>query len=201
MKELLVATGNPGKLAEYQDLLAGLPVQWRSLRDVGLADMEVEETGSSFMENAYLKAAAYGAAAGLPTLADDSGLVVDALNGAPGIYSARYGAPTVNSDQGRYEKLLAALEGVPDAERSARFVCAVAIYVPGQPIQGVEGHFEGAIAHSPRGSYGFGYDPVFLLADGRSLAELPPQEKHAVSHRGIALRQAEPLLRHLLALE
>ncbi len=198
MQQLLVGTGNPGKLKEYQDMLGALAVEWRSLHDVGLGDMEVDETGSSFAENARLKASAYHQASGLLTLADDSGLVVDALGGAPGIYTARYGAPEAKTDADRYHKLLDALQHVPDDERSARFVCVVAIAAPGMPAQTVQGTLEGRIGHAPRGDNGFGYDPVFRLSDGRTLAELPSAEKHRISHRGHALEAALPLLQRLL---
>ncbi|MFP4321425.1 MAG: RdgB/HAM1 family non-canonical purine NTP pyrophosphatase [Anaerolineales bacterium] len=195
--QLLVATGNPGKLQEYRELLADLPVEWLSLQDAGLADMDVEETGRSFEENARLKASAYHAASGLLTLADDSGLVVDALGGAPGIYSARYGAPEAKTDEDRYTKLLSALENVPDNQRRAHFVCIIAIAAPGFPLQTVEGRVAGHIARAPRGSHGFGYDPVFVTEDGRTAAELPPEEKHRISHRGEALRAALPVLKRI----
>lgn len=199
MTDLLVATQNRGKLDEYRDMLDALgDINWLSLWDVGLAEMEVEESGSTFEENARLKAATYVEAAGIFTLADDSGLVVDALEGAPGVYSARYGAPAVTTDQERYALLLHNLQNVPHAKRTARFVCVIAIAPPGQPIQLASGSVEGHIATAPHGSNGFGYDPVFLLPDGRTMAQLPPDEKHVISHRGNALRDALPILRKLL---
>lgn len=196
--KLLVATTNKGKLAEYRELLADINVEWVDLQDVGLDRMEVAETEDTFAANAILKAHAYCEASGLLTLADDSGLVVDALEGAPGVYSARYGAPEVTTDRGRYEKLLAALQDVPLEKRTARFKCVVALAVPDQEIVTVEGKIEGRIAFSPRGSNGFGYDPVFLLSDGRTLAELPSAEKNRISHRGNALEKAQPLLIELI---
>lgn len=198
MTQLLVATGNPGKLKEYQELLSDLDVEWVSLKDVGLGDMDVDETGDSFEANAILKAQTYCQASGIITLADDSGLVVDALDGRPGIYSARYGAPQVTTDEGRYLKLLGDMESVPDAARTARFVCVVAIAVPNRTVQTVRGEFEGKIGYAPRGNNGFGYDPVFVVDDGRALAELLPEEKHRISHRGLALKKAHPILRALL---
>lgn len=196
--KLLVATTNRGKLAEYRELLADIDVEWVDLQDVGLGTMEVAETEDTFAANAILKARAYCEASGLLTLADDSGLVVDALDGAPGVYSARYGAPEVTTDRGRYEKLLAALQDVPLEKRTARFKCVVALAAPDQEIVTVEGKIEGKIAFSPRGSNGFGYDPVFLLSDGRTLAELPSAEKNRISHRGNALEKAQPLLIELI---
>lgn len=190
---LLVATGNPGKVSEYRDLLGDLPFQLVSLRDVGIG-FEVPETGETFEENARLKAEAYCAASGLATLADDSGIMVDALGGAPGVHSARYGGPGL-SDEDRVHVLLRELNRVPDERRTARFVCVIALAAPGRPTQLVRGEVEGRIARGPRGINGFGYDPVFLLPDrGLTTAELPSAEKHAVSHRGEAVRKARALL-------
>lgn len=190
---LLVATGNPGKIVEYADLLRGLPFRLIGLKEARIG-FEVPETGGTFEENARLKAEGYGAASGLPTLADDSGIVVDALGGAPGVYSARYGGPGL-SDEGRVQLLLRELSGVPDEKRTARFVCVIAVALPGKSTQLVRGEVKGLIAHAPRGSNGFGYDPVFLLPDrGLTTAELPSAEKHAVSHRGEAARKARALL-------
>jgi XTP/dITP diphosphohydrolase len=191
---LLVATTNTGKLREYQDLLAGLPVSWLTLEDAGLGGMDVDETGTTFAQNALIKALAYARRANLPTLADDSGLEVDALNGRPGVFTARY-APTAAE---RNAKLLLALEGVPEAQRGARFVCVVALAMPDGLTVTAEGTLEGRIGHAPRGDYGFGYDPVFVLPDGRALAELVPAEKHSISHRGRALARLHPVLRFVL---
>jgi XTP/dITP diphosphohydrolase len=199
---LLVATRNYKKLDEFRHMLAGLPVEWVSLPDVGLGEMDVEETGDSFEENARLKAYAYQQASGLISLADDSGLVVGALKGAPGIYSARYGGPDYKTDQDRYQLLLRQLQHVPDSERSAYFVSVIAIALPGQTmdeITVIRGTLTGSIAHAPRGHYGFGYDPVFLLPDGRTLAEAPPAEKNEISHRANALRAALPVIQKILA--
>lgn len=195
--ELLIATTNTGKLREYQRLLAGLPVILRAPTDLPQALPEVAETGATFEANALLKAHAYSAQTGLLTLADDSGLMVDALDGAPGVHSARY-APTA---QARNAKLLAALEHVPLEQRTARFICVVAAVLPrsdGALTAMAEGRLEGRIALTERGEGGFGYDPIFLLSNGRTVAELLPEEKNAISHRGKALTKLKPLLLTLL---
>jgi XTP/dITP diphosphohydrolase len=192
-KSLLIATTNRGKLKEYQDMMADLPVRWLTLADVGLATMDVEETGQTFFDNALLKAREYSARAGLPTLADDSGIAVDALNGGPGVYSARY-APTAPE---RNTKLLAALEGVPDEARTARFVCVTTLVTPDGVIISAEGTVEGRVGYEPRGTNGFGYDPVFVLPNNRTMAELSAEEKNSLSHRGRALAKLAPLLRCL----
>lgn len=189
-KTLLVATTNPGKLKEYQEMFADLGVAWKTLADVGLDGHEVAETGETFRDNALLKAVGYAHRSGLPTLADDSGLAVDALKGAPGVYSARY-APTA---QERNAKLLAALQNVPVAERRARFVCVIACVFPHGLTILSEGSLEGRIGLALRGSNGFGYDSVVVLEDGRTVAELPPAEKNQISHRGQALIKLRPLL-------
>jgi len=195
--KLLIATGNPGKVVEYRDILAGLPWELTDLRQEGII-FEVAETGDTYEANARLKAEAYAAATRLPTLADDSGIEVDALGGRPGVQSARYGGPGL-SDEDRVQLLLTELRGVPGERRTARFVCVIAIVVPGGPTQLVRGEVKGRITHAPRGSNGFGYDPVFLLPDrGLTTAELPPAEKHAISHRGVAGRAARQVLEALL---
>ncbi len=193
-RKLLVASTNPGKLVELRELMADLPVTWLSLADVGLNNMDVEETGDSFAANAILKAQAYSAASGLPTLADDSGLVVDALNGAPGVYSARYG-PTAPE---RNAKLLKALDGIAFEQRTARFVSVIAVALPGGVLITAEGSVEGQVGMPgsvPRGENGFGYDPVFVMDGGKTMAELPSAEKNKISHRGRALAKLHPILR------
>lgn len=196
---ILIATQNPHKVQEYHDLLVELKhIEWLSLADIGLGDMDVEETGTTFEENARLKAEAYYEASQMLTLADDSGLVVDYLNGEPGVYSARYGG--LKNAEARYELLLDKLHGVPSDQRTARFVCTVAIAAPQQPIQVVRGTVEGWILTKPRGSNGFGYDPVFLLPNGKSMAELSTNEKNLLGHRGRALRAALPILHELLGI-
>ena len=192
-KKLLVATGNPGKLAEYVDLLAGVPYQLTSLTAERIT-FEVEENGTSYEENARLKAAAYAQASGLLTLADDSGLEVDALNGEPGPLSARYGGSGL-SDAGRVQLLLAKLVAVPDAQRTARFVCVIAIAEPAGASHLVRGECHGIIIREPRGTSGFGYDPVFLLPEpGLTLAELSQEQKNTLSHRARAAQQARSVL-------
>ncbi|CAN5682090.1 RdgB/HAM1 family non-canonical purine NTP pyrophosphatase [soil metagenome] len=199
MTRLVVASGNAGKLRELQALLADSGIECIPQAALGVTD--IEETGLSFVENALLKARHATRVTGLPALADDSGLCVDALDGAPGLYSARYagalgdatGGPPPSGramDAANVGKLLAALDGVPDARRDARFCCVLALlrhpHDP-QPLL-AEGRWEGRILHAPRGDHGFGYDPVFLdPASGLSAAELAPADKHLVSHRGQAL--------------
>lgn len=199
MQKLLIATSNAGKREEYETLLSDLPLQWLSLADVGLAGMDVEETGETFVDNALLKARAYAKASGLGALADDSGVMVDALGGAPGLYSARY-APTVAE---RNAKLLDALKDVPFEARTARFTCAIAVVTRALTSGGViliaEANLDGHIGFEPRGTQGHGYDPVFVLSGGRTLAELYPAEKNLISHRAKALATLHPLLRCLYA--
>ncbi|MEZ4770956.1 MAG: RdgB/HAM1 family non-canonical purine NTP pyrophosphatase [Caldilineales bacterium] len=199
--KLLIATHNPGKVREYRDLLADLPVAVTWLDDEGVT-FEVDETGATFAKNAILKARAYAAATGLLTWADDSGLEVDALDGAPGVYSARYGAPEVQGDEARFRYLLANLAGVPEQERTARFRCVVALSTPDGDVQTVDGTCEGRIGFDPRGDNGFGYDPVFLVAEYDHqvmLAELEPAVKNRISHRGQAARKAKVKLAQMLA--
>lgn len=201
MTKLLIATNNLGKVREYEVLLQGLPdVQITFPSQEGLA-LEVPETGETFAENACLKALAYAGASGLPTLADDSGLEVDALDGAPGVRSARYSGPGA-SDADRYHKLLAELAGVPPAQRSARFRCVVALALLGDEVYTAEGTCEGEIGLTPRGKFGFGYDPVFVVEGqgGRTMAELAPEIKNHISHRARAVQAMLPDLRRLLSL-
>lgn len=194
---LLIASNNQGKAAEYRALLADTGWELVTPRDVGL-HLEVEEAGADYAENARIKATAFAKASGLVALADDSGIEVDALGGAPGPLSARFGGEDA-SDEQRVALLLERLAGVPPEKRSARFRCLIAVARPEGEVALVEGRCEGRIAEAPRGEGGFGYDPVFLLPErGLTMAELPPQEKNAVSHRGRAARQARALLEGLL---
>jgi XTP/dITP diphosphohydrolase len=191
MPELLIATRNPGKLREFAAIFAGLGLTLRTLDELGIED-EIEETGESFAANATLKAEGYMALSGLPTLADDSGLEVAALGGAPGVYSARYGGVTGEA-QLRY--LLEQLKEVPWHARLARFVCVIALARPGHAPELVEGTLPGVIELEPRGSGGFGYDPLFYLLDENvTLAELPAARKNAISHRAMAARAAREIL-------
>lgn len=188
MRKIVLASRNKGKIQEIRELLAGLPLEVTGL-DAYPDAPEVAETGTTFLENALLKAKAIGEFTGQLSLADDSGLEVDCLHGEPGVYSARYGEPGWN-DRRRYEYLLQNLAGIPGNERSARFRSVVAVYDPdsGKVITG-EGKVEGMILTEPRGTNGFGYDPVFFIPDkGRAMAELSDMEKNAISHRGEAIR-------------
>jgi XTP/dITP diphosphohydrolase len=194
--KVLVATRNAGKLAELRRMLADGPVEV-----VGLADVpefpDAPETGATFAENALAKARDAATATGLPSVADDSGLAVDALNGMPGVLSARW-AGRHGDDVANLELLLGQLSDVPDERMGAAFVCAAALVVPGGLETVVHGEWTGRIVREPRGAGGFGYDPIFV-PDGeeRTSAELSPQEKDAASHRGRALRALIPHLRDL----
>ena len=181
--KFVLASHNPGKLAEMQSILSGYGVEVVSPAEVGVS-LEVEETGGTFGENAMLKAKAYCEASGLPAIADDSGLCVDALNGGPGVYSARYGGE--DHDRGRCMLLLSNLRG--QTTRAAHFSCAIACAFPDGRTLTAEGRCDGAIAFAPLGDGGFGYDPLFLLTEkGKTFGQLSPEEKSAVSHRGKAL--------------
>lgn len=193
-RELVLATGNAGKQRELEALLAGLRVTLRLQSEFGLSS--AEETGLTFVENAILKARHAARETGLPALADDSGLEVDALAGAPGVYSARYAGPGA-SDRDNIEKLLDALSDVPDAGRNAAFRCvAVVLRHADDPAPIIcAGHWPGRIAQAPAGSGGFGYDPVFRVAGyGVTAAELDAATKNAVSHRAQALAALRPAL-------
>ncbi|MBQ3374622.1 MAG: RdgB/HAM1 family non-canonical purine NTP pyrophosphatase [Oscillospiraceae bacterium] len=184
--KLILASNNANKLKEFRSLVADLDIELLSQREAG-CDFEVEETGTTFEENAYLKASAVTAATGIAAVADDSGLCVDALNGEPGIYSARYGLGHAASDQERYQYLLQKMEGMEN--RSARFVCCICCTFPDGSVIRSRGECEGEIMLAPKGHNGFGYDPVFHpLCLDRGMAELTPEEKNAISHRGKALR-------------
>lgn len=197
LRKLLVATHNRGKVREYRQLLRHLPIHVTYLDEEGI-DLDVEETGDSFAENAVLKATTYAKTSGLWTWADDSGLEVDALGGAPGVRSSRYAGPDA-SDEDRYRKLLSELAEVPWEERTARFRCVVAIATPDGDIRQASGSCEGIIGTEPRGNHGFGYDPVFIVAEtGCTMAELEPAVKNRISHRAVAADAAEVLLRDML---
>lgn len=199
--KLLIATNNQGKIQEYENLMAELPVTVTFPGQEGLV-LEVEESGETFEENAKIKALAFARAGGMLSLADDSGLEVDALSGAPGVRSARYGGPGA-SDEERYRKLLAALIDVPKGQRSARFRCVVALAQPNGTVSTADGTCEGEIGFAPRGEHGFGYDPVFVVEgfEGRTMAELPPELKNEISHRARAARAARPALLRLLEVD
>lgn len=194
--KLLVATHNPGKAGEFQALLATLEARLCFPPEMDL-QIDVPEDGDTFADNARQKAQAYARASNLLTLADDSGLEVDALGGAPGIYSARYAS---GQDTDRVAVLLAQLRGVPWERRTARFRCVVVIVTPTGELYDAEGVCEGLIAFEPVGRGGFGYDPVFYLPEYNcTMAELPQGEKNHISHRARAVEAALPTLRRLLA--
>jgi XTP/dITP diphosphohydrolase len=196
--ELLVATYNPGKVREFRLLLAPLKAKLRFPSEIGL-QVEVPEDGTTYADNARQKALAHARASGLLTLADDSGLEVDALGGAPGIHSARY---SPGHDTDRVAALLYQLREVPWGQRMARFRCVVVIARPTEEIHRTEGICEGWIALGPAGQGGFGYDPIFYLPDHNcTMAQLPEAQKNRISHRARAVEAAIPTLRRLLAAE
>ncbi len=187
MTDLLLATNNRGKAREYRQLLAGLPYRLLTLAECGLSD--IEENGATFEENARLKALEATTESGLLALADDSGLEVDALGGEPGVMSARY-AGEGGSDADRIEYLLSKLENIPWEKRTARFRCVIALAPPEGKVELFDGECRGFVTTIPKGSYGFGYDPVFYLPElGKTMAELPAEVKNQVSHRGQAARK------------
>ena len=192
--KLILASNNVSKLKEMRELLAGLDVEVVSQREAG-CDFEVEETGETFEENAYLKAAAVTRATGCAAVADDSGLMVHALGGAPGIYSARFTGSHEDTDEVRNLFLLEKLEG--ETDRRAKFVSCVCCTFPNGDRICTRGECRGSIAYAPKGENGFGYDPLFLTDDypGLTTAELSPEEKNAISHRGKAFRQFREELR------
>lgn len=184
--KLVLASKNPHKLIELQTILGQLGLEVVLESDVG-ADVDVEETGTTFAENALLKAQAVMEATGMAAIADDSGLEVDALHGAPGVYSARYGG--LQTDEDRTQLLLENLKEIPDPERTARFVSVVTCVLPDGRTVSARGTCEGVIARAPAGRNGFGYDPVFYVPSlGRTFAQASSEEKNAVSHRGNALK-------------
>ena len=196
--ELLIATGNPGKVREYDELFAGLPITCIGPADLGIL-LDLEESGSTYQENAALKAVAFARASGRVTLADDSGLEVDALDGRPGVRSARYGGPGMG-DADRWQLLLEELANVPREERAARFRCVIALATPAGEVTTVAGSCEGVIAFKAVGENGFGYDPVFFLPDQNcTMAQLPAEIKNRISHRGRAAEAARPVILQLLS--
>jgi len=200
-RRILVASTNPGKLRELREMLGG-EIEW-----VGLADFpnigEIEEDGATFAENARKKALGYAKATGVWTLADDSGLAIDALGGQPGVKSARFagakGKDRKAIDHKNFEKVLRMLEGVPKEKRTARFVCCLCLASPEKVLIETEGKLEGVIIDEPMGENGFGYDPIFWVPSRKkTVAQLGSDEKNAVSHRGKAIRKLKPLLDGLL---
>ncbi|GIL35643.1 RdgB/HAM1 family non-canonical purine NTP pyrophosphatase [Phycicoccus sp. DTK01] len=208
-RRVVLATRNEHKVHELRQILAGL-VDELDLEIVSAAEVDgpdVPETEVTFLGNARLKAVALAEATGLTSVADDSGLAVDVLGGSPGVFSARWsgthageGAARAEVDRANLSLLLEQVADVPDEHRSAAFVCAAVVAMPDGRVEGVEGRVEGAIVRAPRGTNGFGYDPVFVpTGDTRTLAEYTDVEKNAISHRGNAFRALEPVLRGLLA--
>ncbi len=194
MPKLLLATNNKGKAREYKSLLEGVPFELVMPAEVGVS-AEVAEVGKSFEENATLKATALAAQSQLLTLADDSGLEVEALGGEPGVLSARYAGEGA-SDENRVSYLLTKLEGVPQEKRTARFRCVIAIATPEGDVELCIGECDGFIAFEPRGEGGFGYDPIFYLPEmKKTMAELSPETKNKISHRGRAAEKARRLLK------
>lgn len=197
-RRLVIATTNPHKVEEFRGLLAGLPFDLVSLTEVGVA-ADVDETGTTFAANAIIKAVAYADMTGLPALADDSGLEIDALDGAPGLYSARWAGSEVTYAV-RNRMIVEKLAGLPAERRGARYRCAIAIAAPApRGLLGVvEGTLEGRIAEEPAGEGGFGYDPIFLVPeDGRTVGLMSAGEKSRISHRARAAQAARPLLERL----
>lgn len=187
MKAVL-ASKNQHKLAEISKIVAQFGMELVLQSELGL-DIDVDETGETFEENSMLKARAVMEASGMPAIADDSGLMVDALDGAPGIYSARYGGSHDRTDEERYRYLLSNLENVPDEKRSAKFVSVITLLYPDGHAIVARGECPGTILHAPRGENGFGYDPVFFVtSEGKSMAELSPERKNEISHRARALQ-------------
>jgi len=206
--EILVASTNPGKMKELIELLGELasPIPWKSLAD--FRDLpEVVEDGSTFARNAQKKALGYAKATGMLTIADDSGLCIDALGGQPGVQSARF-ANEVSKDTDRkavdrsnYEKVLHLMQGVPAPQRTARFICHLCLASPKEVLIQAEGIVEGTITETPRGEGGFGYDPIFLIPElNRTAAELTPDEKNQISHRARAIQKFKPMLLNYLNL-
>ncbi len=193
MKEAIIATHNPGKVKEFKEILEPRGYEVKSLAEIGFTE-EIEETGHTFEENAILKAEAVAKAVNKMVIADDSGLSVDNLGGRPGVYSARY-AGEQKDDQANINKVLSELKGIEKEQRTARFRCALAVSIPGEETKTVEGHVEGYIAEEPKGEYGFGYDPIFIVKDkDKTMAELTSDEKNKISHRADALKKLSKLL-------
>lgn len=191
--KILIATHNKHKLTEMERILAPMGYEVVTDTDIGIAFTDVEETGTTFIENARIKAESGCKESGLICIADDSGLCVDALDGAPGVYSARYSG-VHGDDEGNIVKLLKELEGVPDEKRTARFMCSICVSFPDGSEVTAEGRCEGKIGYEKRGENGFGYDPVFMVGD-KSFAELTSEQKDEISHRGNALQELKKVLK------
>jgi len=191
--KIVLATSNPGKLREIRRCFSGLPLEFLSLRDIG-ASGDVEENGKTFLENARQKSLAYSLLSEDPTLAEDSGLEVNHLDGAPGVLSARYSGPGA-TDEKNIRKLMRLMKGVPWPARRARFVCQLVLSKRGRVLKTCRGQVRGFIALEKKGDSGFGYDPIFFYRPfGRTFGELGPEKKNAVSHRGRALKKMRAFL-------
>ncbi|WP_174729732.1 XTP/dITP diphosphatase [Mesobacillus harenae] len=190
MKEVIIATTNLGKAREFEQLLHSKGYTVKTLQDYPQLE-DVEETGSTFEENAIIKAESVSKALGVLVIADDSGLEIDALGGRPGVYSARYAGPSKNDDA-NIDKVLDEMEGIDESERTARFRCVLAVAAPYEKPVTFSGKCEGRILSERRGTHGFGYDPIFyVIKEGRAMAELGAEEKNAISHRAMALKELE----------
>ena len=187
MTDFLIASNNSHKVDEFKRILKPLGINVLSAKEAGVDLGEVDENGTTFAENSKIKALSAYKISSMPCIADDSGLCVDALDGAPGIFSARYGGEDITQEE-RNAFLLSNIREVPDDKRGAKFVCHICCVLNSDDIIDVEGYCEGSIAHNPSGTDGFGYDPVFLYKDGRCLGEISGEDKDEISHRGIALR-------------
>ncbi|MGG1397788.1 XTP/dITP diphosphatase [Bacillus salipaludis] len=197
MREVIIATKNPGKAREFESIFAKRGIEVKTLLDFPEIP-DVEETGTTFEANAILKAEAISKALNKMVIGDDSGLIVDVLEGRPGIYSARYAGEHKN-DQDNIDKVLSELKDVPEEERTARFYCALAVAVPNQETMTVSGTCEGRILTERKGTHGFGYDPIFYVPNlGLAMAELPSEEKNKISHRASALKKLDTVLDSIL---
>lgn len=198
-KQVIIATKNKGKAKEFEKMFSTFHIKVKTLLDFPEA-IDVEETGSTFEENAILKAETISQQYNIMTIADDSGLVIDALDGRPGIYSARYAGEEKN-DEANIDKVLAEMIDIPNDDRSAKFYCALAIAIPGKEAITVSGTCEGEILRERKGNNGFGYDPIFFIKDkGQTMAELPSEEKNRISHRAKAVDKLPSILQNLFFL-
>jgi XTP/dITP diphosphohydrolase len=195
--KFLIASNNQHKVDEINRILNPLGIDAVKAKDCNVDLGDVEETGTTFAENAEIKAQAAFDKTHMPSVADDSGLAVDALNGAPGVYSARYAGENA-TDKDRYTKLLNEMKNVPDEKRTARFVSSICCIIDENTRIKVEGICEGKISFEPKGDGGFGYDPIFLVAGGKSFGELSPEEKDSMSHRGASLKKLKKELEKII---
>lgn len=199
VKQVIIATKNSGKAKEFEKMFSTFQIEVKTLLDIP-DSIDVEETGTTFEENAILKAETISQQYNIMTIADDSGLIIDALDGRPGIYSARYAGEDKN-DESNIEKVLREMIDIPDDDRTARFYCALALAIPGKKTLTVSGTCEGMILRERKGNNGFGYDPIFLIKDkGLTMAEIPSIEKNRISHRANALEQLQSVLKDYLDL-